>query len=90
MNFLVEARRLAQKKFNDARAVIAAQAEWPVGSDSQNPDQGFVKGEEFFRHFVTFFSESLLVEPNHTLILLNQSGASTSEFVRSLSAYESK
>ena len=47
MNFLVEARRLAQKKFNDARAVIAAQAEWPVGSDSQNPDQGFVKGEEF-------------------------------------------
>ena len=32
MNFLVEARRLAQKKFNDARAVIAAQEEWPVAS----------------------------------------------------------
>ena len=55
MNFLVEARRLAQKKFNDARAVIAAQAEWPVGSDSQNPDQGFVKGEEFFPSFCDFF-----------------------------------
>ena len=31
----LEARRLAQKKFNDARAVIAAQAEWPGGSDQR-------------------------------------------------------
>ena len=48
------------------------------------------KERNFASHYVTFFSESLFVKPNHTLILLNQSGVSTSELVSSLSACESK
>ena len=39
---------------------------------------------------MTFSSESLFVRLNQTLILFNQSEASTSEFVSSLSAYGSK
>ena len=31
--------------------------------------QGFVKGEEFSSHIVTFFSESLFVEPNQKLVI---------------------
>ena len=42
-----------------------------------------LKERNFAGHFVSFFSKSLFVKPNHTLI-------STSELVSSLSAYEMK
>ena len=51
------------------------------------------KGEEFRWSYPYYFSKSFFVKPNHTLIadiLFNQSEASKSQLVSSLSAYESK
>ena len=54
-------------------------------------NQGFVIGEEFFGSLCDFFLLiSFCQNKSHTDIFVNQSEASTSELVSSLSAFESK
>ena len=69
----------------------------PFQSMNENRDKGYssicwsVIGSRICkRRGILLVSGSLFVKPNHTLILLSHSEASTSELVSSLSAYQCK
>ena len=65
----------------DIHIKAKAKASCTKNSLERGAQKGFVKGEEFCFSFCDFSSESLFVNPNHTLMLLNQSEASTSDLI---------